>query len=87
MPGMYPSNAVWAGPVSALWWVSLSAYAADGGRRLAPKSMRCDGSGGLYGGEVGILCGPGIAGGSFRILYRKSGGLATSIGPQKSTCA
>jgi hypothetical protein len=25
-----PSNAVWAGPVSALQWVPLSAYAADG---------------------------------------------------------
>jgi len=25
-----PSNAVWAGPVSSLGWVPLSAYAADG---------------------------------------------------------
>jgi hypothetical protein len=25
-----PSNAVCADPVSALWWVPLSAYAADG---------------------------------------------------------
>jgi hypothetical protein len=25
-----PSNAVWAGPVSARQWVPLSAYAADG---------------------------------------------------------
>jgi hypothetical protein len=30
-----PSNAVWAGPVSALRWVPLSAYAADG------KSAAC----------------------------------------------
>jgi hypothetical protein len=29
-PQRDPSNAVWAGPVSALPWVPLSAYAADG---------------------------------------------------------
>ena len=28
--GLCKYNAVWAGPVSALLWVSLSAYAADG---------------------------------------------------------
>jgi hypothetical protein len=52
-----------------------------GGRQLAPKGMPCNGSGGLYGGDVGILCGPGIAGDAFRLLYKKSGGLVTSIYP------
>jgi hypothetical protein len=52
-----------------------------GGLQLALKGMRCNGSGGLYGGEVGILYGPGIDGASFRLLYRKSGGLVTSIRP------
>jgi hypothetical protein len=33
------------------------------------------------GGEVEILYGPGIAGGFFRFLYRKPGGLVTSIDP------
>ena len=32
-----------------------------GSRKLAPKGMRCNGTGGLYGGDVGILYGPGIA--------------------------
>ena len=36
---------------------------------------------GLYGGDVGILYGPGIAGYAFRLLYRKSGELVTSIRP------
>jgi hypothetical protein len=52
-----------------------------GGRQLAPEGMCCNGIGGLYGGDVGILYGPGIAGDAFRLLYRKSGGLATSIDP------
>ena len=52
-----------------------------GSRQLTPKGMRCNKTGGLYGGEVRISYGPGIAGGSFRFLYRKSGGLVTSIGP------
>jgi hypothetical protein len=30
-------NAVWAGPVSALPWVPLSAYAADGKPAACPK--------------------------------------------------
>jgi len=33
--GLENNNAVWAGPVSALRWVPLSAYAADG------KSAAC----------------------------------------------
>jgi hypothetical protein len=52
-----------------------------GSRQLAPKGMRCNESGGLYGGVVGILYGPGIPGAAFRLLYRKSAGLVTSIGP------
>ena len=52
-----------------------------GSGQLAPKGMPCNGPGGLYGGEIGILYGPGIDGASFRLLYRKSGGLVTSIGP------
>ena len=52
-----------------------------GNRQLTPKGMRGNGSGGLYGEDVGILYGPGIADGSFRLLYRKFGGLVTSIGP------
>jgi hypothetical protein len=52
-----------------------------GSRQLAPKGMRCNGSGGLYGWDVGILYGPGIAGVAFRLLYRKPGGLVTSISP------
>ena len=52
-----------------------------GSRQLALKGMRCNGSGGLYGGGMGILYGPGIAGGSFRLLYRKPSGLVTSISP------
>jgi hypothetical protein len=31
------ANAVWAGPVSALRWVALSAYAADGKRAACSK--------------------------------------------------
>jgi len=50
-------------------------------RQLTPKGLRCNGTGGLYGWDVGILYGPGIAGVAFRLLYRKSGGLVTSIGP------
>ena len=53
-----------------------------GSRQLAPKGMRWNGSGGLYGGEVGILYGPGIPGDVFRLLCRISGGLVISIGPQ-----
>ena len=52
-----------------------------GGLQLALKGMRCNGSGVLYGRDVRILYGPGIAGGSFRFLYRKPGGLVTSIDP------
>jgi hypothetical protein len=36
-----------------------------GGRQLAPKGMRCNGTGRLYGGDVGILYGPNIAGDAF----------------------
>jgi hypothetical protein len=36
---------------------------------------------GLYGGEMGILYGPGIAGDALRLLCEKSGGLVASIGP------
>jgi hypothetical protein len=35
---------------------------------------------GLYGGDVGYLCGPGIAGVALRLLYRKSGGLVSFFG-------
>ena len=56
-----------------------------GGRQLAPKGMCCNGSGGLYGEDVEIVYGPGIAGGSFPLLYRKSAGLATPIGPRFRT--
>ncbi len=52
-----------------------------GSRQLAQKDMRCNGFGGLYGGDVGILSGPGIASDAFRFLYRKSGGMVTCIGP------
>ncbi len=52
-----------------------------GSRQLAPKGMRCNGFVGLYGGDVEILYGPGIAGDAFRLLYKKSGGLVTSIDP------
>jgi hypothetical protein len=52
-----------------------------GSQQLAPKGMRCNGSGGLYGGTVGILSGPGIVGDAFRLLYKKTGGLVTSIDP------
>jgi hypothetical protein len=48
---------------------------------LLQRACGAMGLGGLYGGEVGILYGPGIPGGSFRLLYRISGGLVTSIGP------
>jgi hypothetical protein len=57
-----------------------------GGRQLAPKGMRRIRSEGLDGGLVGILYGPGIAGGSFPVLYRKSAGLATPNGPRLRTC-
>jgi hypothetical protein len=33
-----------------------------GSLKLAPKGMRCNGSGGLYGGDMGITYGPGIVG-------------------------
>jgi hypothetical protein len=36
-----------------------------GGRQLAPKGMRCNGTGRLYGGDVEILYGPDIAGDAF----------------------
>ena len=57
-----------------------------GSRQLAPKGMRRIRSEGLYGGLVGILYGPGITGGSFPFLYRKSAGLATPNGPRLRTC-
>jgi len=38
----------------------------------APKGMRCNGSGGLYGEVVAIIYGPDIAVDAFRFLYRKS---------------
>ena len=44
-------------------------------RQHAPKGLRCNGSGGLYGGDVGILYGPDIAVDAFRFLYRKPDGL------------
>ena len=52
-----------------------------GSRQLAPKGMRCKGSGGLFGEDEEISYGPGIAGEAFRRLYRKSGALVTSTGP------
>jgi hypothetical protein len=76
------AKAVWAGPVSALRCVPLSAYAADGKPATYSKGPAVlNGSGGLYGGEMGILCGPGIAGDALRLLCEKSGGLVASIGP------
>ena len=57
-----------------------------GSRQLAPKGMRRIRSEGLDGGLVGILYGPGITGGSFPFLYRKSAGLATPNGPRLRTC-
>jgi len=72
-------NAVWAGPVSALRWVPLAAYAADGKPATYSKGKRCNGTGGLYGGYVGILYGPVITVDAFRFLYRKPGVLVTSI--------
>ena len=48
-----------------------------GSRQLAPKGMRRVRSEGLDGGLVGILYGPGITGGSFPLLYRKSAGPPT----------
>jgi len=48
---------------------------------LLQGACRAMGLGGLYGGDIGILYGPGIAGGSFRLHYKKSCGLVTSIGP------
>jgi hypothetical protein len=50
-----------------------------GSRQLDPKGMRRNGTGVLYGGEVGILYGPGIAGDALRLLCRNSGGLVTFI--------
>jgi hypothetical protein len=50
-----------------------------GSRQLDPKDKRCDGTGGLYGRDTLILYEPGIAGGSFRLPYRTSAGLATPI--------
>ena len=47
-----------------------------GSRQLAPKGMWCSGVGELYGGGVWILCGPGIVGDAFRLLYRNT--LATA---------
>ena len=52
-----------------------------GSRQHASKDMRFNGAGGLYGGDVGILYGPDIARDAFRLLYRKSGELVTSISP------
>ena len=52
-----------------------------GSLQLALKGMRCNGSRRFYGCNVGILYGPGIAGVAYRLLYRKSGGLVTPIGP------
>ena len=46
-----------------------------GSLQLAPKGMRCNGSGGLYGGDVAILYGPGIAGDAFDFF---TGNLADS---------
>jgi hypothetical protein len=57
-----------------------------GSRQLAPKGMRRIRSEGLDGCLVGILSGPGITGGSFPFLYRKSAGLATPNGPRLRTC-
>jgi hypothetical protein len=48
---------------------------------LLQRACGAMGLGGLYGGDVGILYGPGIPGAVFRLLCRKSGGLVTSIGP------
>jgi hypothetical protein len=56
------------------------------GRQLAPKGMRPNGIGELDGELVEILYGPGIADGSFMLLYRKSAGLVTPIGPRLRTC-
>ena len=52
-----------------------------GYRQRAPKGMRCNGSSGLYGRDVGILYGPGIAGVAFPLLYRKPGRLVTYTDP------
>jgi len=56
-------------------------------RQLAPKGLRCNGTGGLYGGDVGMLCGHGIASDTFRLLCRKPDGLVTFIGPLMRTHA
>jgi len=75
------TNAVWAGPLSTLRWVQLSAYAADGKPATYSKGHAGQWAWGVVRWGVGILYGPGIPGGSFRLLYRISGGLVTSIGP------
>lgn len=75
------SNAVWAGPVSALRWVLLSAFAADGKPVAWPKGHAVQWNWGIARWGIGTLYGPGIAVDTFRLLHRKSGGLVTSIGP------
>jgi len=69
------SNAKWAGPVSALQWVPLTAYAADGKPAACSKGQAVQWVCGIVSGVEGIVYGPGIASDAFRFVYRKTGGM------------
>jgi hypothetical protein len=78
---LHLSNAVWAGPVSALRWGPLSAYAADGKRATCSKAHAVQLVWAIVRwGHVDFI-GTRIVGDAFRLLYRKPGGLVISIGP------
>jgi hypothetical protein len=50
-------------------------------QQISPKGKHRNGSGGLYGMEMGILYGPGIASGALPFLYKKPNGVVIFIGP------
>ena len=74
-------NAVWAGPVSALRWVPLSAYAADGKPATCCKGHALQWVWGIVRWERGDFIQTRYRRLRFRLLYRKSGPLVTSDDP------
>ena len=73
------ANIVSAGLVSALRCLPLSAFAADRDPAGCSKGLALQWIWRIARWRCGDGSGPGIAGDAFRRLYRKSGGLVTSI--------
>ncbi len=79
--GIDPSNAVWAGPVSALRWVPLSAYAADGKPATCSKGHAVQWDWRIVRWGCGNFIRTRYRRRLFLSSLQESGGLVTSVDP------